>query len=1004
MAKYTNEEFNELTTPFESELPASQLPEKVEPKHSFGDVVSAAFKTENVVGSYFTFGLSDRFSDNPDYDPYTKLIKMGRSDLLQGAAIVDNDEELADYINRRDEMTRQHTILNESGWLGYATAFTAGVADPFILVPGGGAIKAATKLGSVAKSAVFTGGLGSVAAGGQEAALVSTQEDRAISNIGYAALAGTALGGVLGGAAGLLSKGSTNASEQIIKDVMATGELPTLKLEGGSALSPLRLGEASVEELEAQITKGKALEGLSGLNEGLAKQTSSILGKWARSPKINGLTSNYPKMRELTNRFFDTSEFRLGKDIAGVPRGEAVEDLIKVDMGRLELRSQELNSLYYDYIGVSGIGKGAKAAFKGKRKDTMSFQQFSEELDTALRNNDVHKIPQIEKAAKIIRGDMDKVLKDMQELKLLPDEIDLKGAESYFRRSYNIRTIQTNRPEFEQLLTTHFIGQGNPSDEAAKIAKISTDNILGRGNKTIELSSVSMDSITGAGALLKERVLDIPDNMLLKFLNKDAISNYAGYMAQSSGIVNLNKVLRNMGYDSLAALKKDIRNESDVIQEAIRDKLNKGNLTQAKADKLLIKEDANLKSTLNEVDTFAKLVTGRIGEPKNNLDKFLKNLRKYQTMRLLGGMAISAIVDAGTHVFKYGLPTVVKHGILPMVKSIRASKAAKDEYKHFNVGLELYNNEILRIMTDGDFNVLSGKTKLDTVMDSTVDIFGKMTLNTHWTYAGKRLAAQETSGSMFETIEKFVTTGKLKDKHRIKFNQLGLSKDDLPRVWEMFKQYGKRHKGSYIADFASWTDREIAEKFGRAVMKDVDATILSPGRGDIPAVFQSNQVLKTLFQFKSFTATAANKILLSGLQRRDANALMGMTIMMGLGGTSWAIKEAIGGRSIEDASTTKILTESISRSGVSSLMTDAAFALNPYSASSRYAGLNAQSYILGPSANQLSDTYVALNILRESAEGGEMSETDKNKLTRLLPFHNLFWLRMASKKVGNKGE
>lgn len=1000
MPKYSDDQWLELTTPVESELPASQLPEKPEVEHSFTDVVSAAFLTENTVGSYFAYGLTDRYSDNPNYDPYTRLIERGRTDILKGAAVVDNDEELEDYINKMDSLKRQKQTLAESGWGGTAAAITAGVIDPFILVPGGGALAGATKLATVAKSAVLTAGAGAVAAGGQEAALVAAQEDREITGIGYAALAGTVLGGVLGGAAGAVSRNSTDALREVTKSVMQTGELPTLKLEGGLASKSWK--EISPEDQLAELEKTRKEESLVALNENLAKNVSGLFGKWSRSPKINGLTSTYTTMRSLTNRFFDTSEFRLGKDVEGVPRGEDVESLIKVDMGRLELRSQELQGLYYDMIGVSGVAKGAKAAFKGKQKDVMSFQQFSEELDTALRNNDVHKIPQIEKAAKLIRQDMDRVLKDMQELKLLPDNIDLKGAESYFRRSYNIRMIQNNRQEFEDILTTHFIGQGKASTDAADQARKSTDNILGRGDKTIEMSGLGIESVTGAGKLLKERVLDIPDNLLAKFLNRDAISNYQGYLAQSSGIINLNKVLRNMGHESLSSIKKQLRDESDLLQQAIDKKVKDGTLTEEKAAKLRGKESKEYNESIKEVDQFAKLVTGRIGEPKNNLDKFLKNLRKFQTMRLLGGMVISALPDMGAHVFKNGLPSVVKHGILPMIKGIKASKAVKDEYKHFNVGMELYNNEILRIMSDGDFAVLSGKTKLDTIMDSSVDTFGKMTLNTHWTYAHKRVAAQVTSGSMFEAIEKFVKTGTMSDKKRIRLNQLGLTGDDLNRVWKMFEQYGKKHKGSYISDFASWTDREIAEKFGRAVMKDVDGTILTPGRGDIPAVFQSSQVLKTIFQFKSFTATAANKILLSGLQRRDANALMGITMMIGLGGLSWAIKSAIAGNDPTEEDAHKILVEAVSRSGVGSLMTDATFALNPLSQSSRYAGLNAQSYVLGPSANIVSDGFQALNVAKRAAEGEELSETDKNKLTRLLPFHNLFWLRMAIDKVGNK--
>ena len=84
-------------------------------------------------------------------------------------------------------------------------------------------------------------------------------------------------------------------------------------------------------------------------------------------------------------------------------------------------------------------------------------------------------------------------------------------------------------------------------------------------------------------------------------------------------------------------------------------------------------------------------------------------------------------------------------------------------------------------------------------MDSSVDTFGKMTLNTHWSYAHKRIAAQVTSGSMFESIEKFIKTGKISDKKRIRLNQLGLTGDDLNRVWKMFEQFGKKHKVVYHA-------------------------------------------------------------------------------------------------------------------------------------------------------------------------------------------------------------
>lgn len=1000
MARYTDEQFQEIITPQASGLPKDDLPKTVESGESpsFFQGVASAFKTENVIGSFFTYGYQDKYSTNPNYDPFTKLVEMGRPELAEDAGAVDNDEELANYVSFRDKQIADHTVLDELGWVGMTLRMGASGLDPFFIVPGAGALKAATKLASITKGVFKTGGIAGATAAAQEGVLTAQQNEKQLTGVAYAAIGGVVLGGMLGGAAGALTKNSADATNKLIATVLETGKEPKVRIakQGDSA------GAARVEGSELKhIEETKHAEGLYKLNETFAKNVSGLFGKWSRSPLINGATSRFAATRKMTNMFFENSLI-INKNAEGVASSTAAETLIKRDLGDLALKTNALKGLYFDYIGVSkGAFKDARSALKARKSNTLTYEQFNGELDKALRNNDVHKIPQVQKAAQLIRKDLDDVLKGMKETGLITKELDVKGAESYFRRSYNIRAIQENREEFEEILFNHFSKKISDFSEAKIQAHDTTNNILGLGDNSIGLSAVNPGSST---KILKERTLDIPDEEIAAYLGKDAISNYSSYMAQASGLINLKKVLRENGYETLGDIKKELRDEFTIRTGVIRKERDKvgSKLTENKASKMLADESKSLNSNLKQVTDWADLVTGRVGQPKNNMDKFLKNLRKVNTTRLLGGMAISALPDLAMPVIRNGFLRTLKDGYIPMIRSIKASKLAKEEYKNFNVGLELMQNETLRILSDGDFALQSGKTALDNVMDSTVDLFGKMTLNTHWTFGGKRLSAHIISARMFEAADKFVNKGSIPKSEVIRLAQLGISTDDLPKIFEQFQKFGQKRKGSYIADFASWTDKDLRDKFGNAIMKEVDATVITPGRGDIPFFFQSNQVAKTIFQFKSFTAAASNKILLSGLQRRDAHMLLGSMYAMALGTMSWAIKQAISGKDITELSDddlmSKFVTEGMPRSGVSSLMTDVGFALNPYMQTSRYAGMNAQSYILGPSGNLIGDVFSSLNDVAD----GEMTGEDAGKISRMLPFQNLFWLRAALDKVNEE--
>jgi hypothetical protein len=991
------------------------------PEHSLGETMGAAFRTENVVGSIWNSYDEDKAATNPDYDPIARLDKIGRPDLYDAVAFADSDEEVDAVELRVDKEQEDRQIIDESGWTGVASMLVAGTVDPFILIPGTMQIKMGMKAMQIGRGLASGAAYGAGAAMGQEAVLEATQLTRDPNGLLVSGIAGAVLGGILGGSVGALTRSARRGQDIAVANLM-TDANPMINIDiptgsAGAARTDIKLSIAQAGE---QL---KNDEGINALNDTLTKVVSSPI-RALRSPVVNGLTSVYGNMRKATNMFFEHN-FILNKNLEGEKTMASVEGLGKIDEAAAILLNDKISKLYIKSVGLEGkVGAEFRAAVGGMTEGRMSYQKFSEEVAYAMRRGDAHDIPEVAEASKLLRTDMDAAVVKMQKAGILPEDLEVTTARSYLTRRYNVKAINApgGRARLASILTKHFahnLGEHTTSPNVMEKVDKTIRNITGVGDQAMELDNVATNVIVTGGKFNKKRVLDIADSELEGFLVNDGISLGQGYLHQANAILRFQEVLEREGFENMSQMRKAVTDESEALGEIANRKLaalkgitapTKENLKDIKS---LTKEINNLTKELGiaikELNNSARVVLGQFGKGTNSIgDNALKTVRKFQTLRLLGGMALAAIPDAAMTFFKHGPMAVMRDGILPMLKNFKASKLSKDELSDFNVGLELMQNEILRAMTDGDFTVLAGKSRLNSIGDHAVQNFGKITLNSYWTKAGKRLGGQLSVSRTFRALKTVDAGGKISAKESTRLASLGIGPEDYAKIWSQFGKHGEEVDGSFIANFGAW-DTETREMFGAAVTKDVDSTILTPGRGDIPFFASQNELSKTVFQFKSFTSAATNKILLSGLQRKDANALSGMAMLVALGGMSWMLKGAVGGRDVagdamdDDELFTTFVSEGLSRSGVLGLMGDALFALNPYSTNSRYRGLNTSSYLGGPSWNLVQDMYKAASPLLPS-EGGHkgLTSADYKKMSRMLPYQNLFWTRAIWQQVNNK--
>jgi hypothetical protein len=951
-----------------------KLDQVTESDDSILDITKAAFSQENIIGSALVKNdlIEDvevdesgalsrplvpgfRFEDHipPGYEAYAEMYAFTNNE--------DETKKVTQFIERRLE---EQSILRRNGAAGIGAAMAAGILDPTILIPGVGALKGA-KAAKIAKGALIGSATAGAAVSLQEASLQATQGDtRPIELSQGAILSAMMLGGIVGGGIGAMSKGVRSGATAAIDDALS---------DSPASIRVRPDGKLSAESVALQ----KNAEGLANLNENIAKLASGP--EITRSISLRGVTAEFGTVRKVTNDLFDHN-FIVGKELAGEARGEVFERALSVDQGKVIRLNSELRDAYKGYVGIpSDLGAFAKAKMQGK----LSFSEFDQEIGKAMRRGDVHRIPQVQQAAQKLRKLMDEKATRLQELGLLGDDLDPKTASSYFMRRYRTGDIVENYDEFKGIVTDWLkeVNPGKSLEEIDDIAVNTIDNILGMGDQSLAMSDMATRMSQGSAKFTKERVFQIPDARIERFLDNRGSVVGSQYISQADSMIRLQEMLQRNGWDSVNDARKALRDEFQVRIDAATDPAERARLNKS------------LKKELDLMNNMFKISLGHFGT-ESGADSALRTLRKYQTYRLLGGVTLSSVPDMAMPVFKHGLPRTILDGYGTMARNLKASKLAKDQLKDFGIGLELEQNTLLRNLTDPDFKLGVRQSKLERAADSLSETFGKVTLMTYWNNMHKRIAGHMSSARTLRALSKTV----LDEKEALRLRQLGIDEAMGKRINAQFKKYGEIQDGSYIGNYHKWTDKDAKKVFGQATLSDVDSTILTPSRGDLPEAALASELGKTIFQFKSFSSTATNKLLISGVQRRDAEMLQGLIGLVGMGAFTYTLKERIAGRTPED-DIDKLLIEGINRSGVTGLFGDYVMGLsNAFlgtQANSRYAGRSIEGLFLGPSADIVKD----LGQAAVNATDGELTEADANKLRRMTPFNNVFYLRMLMNKL-----
>ncbi len=256
----------------------------------------------------------------------------------------------------------------------------------------------------------------------------------------------------------------------------------------------------------------------------------------------------------------------------------------------------------------------------------------------------------------------------------------------------------------------------------------------------------------------------------------------------------------------------------------------------------------------------------------------------------------------------------------------------------------------------------------------------------------------------------------------------GISESMATRIADQAETYGLWGDHVRIARTHLWDDQEAAQIYRSALGKDINETIITPGKGDLPnvmggglkhiipekfregvkrnfdqmeagpvkdaigtagSIFMSPEMSRLILQFKSFAIAAHHRVLTPALQQADKNTLTGVAVLVGLGAVVDKIRRdqnnvSYGG--FDDR-----LMKAIERSGVTGYFTDIGRTfeslLNPISNPGR-----AIEGLGGPIVQQIGNLS---DVIFDYARLNPGKRTNRN-LTDMVPLANVAHLKFLN--------
>lgn len=995
-------------------LPSRQQVSDENPRDvNFMDVATSMYATGfagESIDAISRFG--QEYDEDEGYDVFSDLGGYeGYADKFIG---VESRQEAADIKGRIDrDLEANATIASGSGLEVVGAAIANIAVDPLNLIPiGGVAYRTYRTGGRILEGAAKTAAAGAAVSTAEEVALQQLQEVRtaeeSFMNIG----ATTLLSGLLGGAAGAI--GGRAELEDLARrlDEELTNPAPQESTAGAAQVVDTTLDD-------------ETLQSAFGLEKALS----------FNDPVLRTLNSPSLTTRQLSEQLAETYLLK-NKNSDFVASQISVENMIKsYNLPKYKF-FQDFDAAFLKYRQASSpAATRVKDVFgKARRDGKMTYHEFSEAVVKAARRNDEHGVPEVAEAARALRSQLfEPIFKRGIDAGIFEEGIQVKTAPSYVTRLWDKEKILADLPRWKEInagwmrkrrdealrdldsvnrkidaLPSGKNGPDIPAELSAQLDDLTwrtkqldeeIDNVVveltnritstpaGRLPYDIKMRS-ERPAAPGKAQLrgaAKERVYDIPDELVEDFLVNDIDAITESYVRSLASDIELTKKFGSVDYtDQLKRMEEDYA------------RLSHGQNAETQR-KLKVAFDRDVR----DFKAMWERLRGIYALP-DDYAKFLptaeRTVLNFNYVRLLGGMTISAFTDIARPVMTQGLGNVYKHGVRGLIKNMKGFSKATEDVKQAGTALDMVLNTRARALAGMD-DAIPFANRMEQSVGRMANNFGVLSLMSPWNSAMKQFSGVVVQSRIIQAVQELSVGGALGKGEITNLAGNFIDEAMAKRIAAQFKKYGQDADDVIIPNAQAWDDVGAQDVFRAAVRREVDSIIVTPGQ-DKP-LWMSRPGWKLIGQFKSFAFSSVQRTMLSGLQRRDMATLNGAALSLFLGMGVYASKEAVAGR--DTSGDWRVwLSEGVDRSGLTGWAFDANNIVEKVSRGrvgvnaimggppmSRYASRSVLEAIFGPTYGAMGDVAQVTG----SAFAGEWRESDTRTLRKLMPYQNLFYLR-----------
>lgn len=559
------------------------------------------------------------------------------------------------------------------------------------------------------------------------------------------------------------------------------------------------------------------------------------------------------------------------------------------------------------------------------------------------------------------------------------------GAQSYFRRMFDRDAIRGNLAEWHQTLFNHFSKSGDafPAEVHAAVDDV-TNKIM--HNDVGQANFATKVTVPAAGPL-KERTLDIPDEVIEKFLINDPQRVAQAYVRELAPQVEMAQAFGDV---DMKGRLGEISDEYGVKREQLRASVKDPAQLNKKLEKLAIEE----KDTLEAVVRIRDRVLGRAGrispdasEGTRRAVNVSRGWRNFVASARLGGTAVTGgIMDTAKIAAQYGfMPTVKK--LTQLVASPAFRDLSRSQARRVGAAVEAALSKRVQVAYDGAITEGWTQTMANGVY--------KYTGLNHITDFNRTLAATLMEDSVLKAAGRVAEGKALPPFERARLASLGIGDNELAGIAEQVAKHGGDADGIQVSGSADWTDKRLADIYDSAILKESKIAVQQPGAAD-RVWWMDKETGKLIGQLKTFSLSSPTRLLAGGLQMAGqgqyGKAARFFGYMMMGGYLTHAIRQTIAGK-IPTTDPQTAAFEAFTESGLGGVIPDllspVGRRLGVLGESVRYSDRNALSAYGGPALGAANDLY---DFAFNRTQGG-LSAKDLHMMRRMIPWNNVWWLR-----------